>query len=313
MSTVVVALGGNAILQPRQVGTFEEQYQNVEESCKSIVHLLKNNHRVVVTHGNGPQVGNLLVQNEEASAVVPCMPLHCCVAMTQGQLGYMLQQALGNALSEMGLQRPVITLVTQVEVDGEDPAFGAPTKPVGPFYTPQRAYRLMTDRGYVMKEDAGRGWRRVVPSPEPRRIVEVDLIRRLLESGAVIIASGGGGVPVVRTPEGRLKGVDAVIDKDLAAQQLAIDLGADLLMILTDVERVALNYGQVGQQWLDRVSVAEMRAYQAAGHFRAGSMGPKVEAAIRFVSSGRGRRAVIGALGSAQKILNGEAGTWIVP
>jgi carbamate kinase len=311
MATLVVALGGNAILQPKQVGTFEEQYENIRAACGAILHLIRQGHQVIITHGNGPQVGNVLIQNEEASVVTPAMPLHACVASTQGQLGYMLQHAMSEVLEQAGVQKSVVSVVTRTEVSPEDPAFSKPTKPIGPFYTPQRAKRLMSERGYEMVEDAGRGWRRVVPSPKPLRIVELDTIADLVKSGVVVIASGGGGIPVVRTPEGQLTGVDAVIDKDLAGARLARDLHADVLMIFTDVERVALNWGTPEQKWLADVSLAEMKGYETEGHFKAGSMKPKVAAAVEFVESGAGRRAVIGRLQSADKVLAGETGTWI--
>lgn len=311
MATIVVALGGNAILQPKQAGTFDEQYQNIEAASRAILHLIKEGHQVVVTHGNGPQVGNVLIQNEEASAVTPPMPLHACVASTQGQLGYMMQHALSEVLEEAGINKPVVTVVTRSEVSAEDPAFTNPTKPIGPFYTPQRAKRLMSERGYAMIEDAGRGWRRVVPSPMPLKCLEFSTISNLLASGAVVIASGGGGIPVVRKPDGRLAGVDAVIDKDLAAAQLAQDLNADVLMIFTDVEKVALHFGKPEEKWLGEISLEEMKGYQTEGHFKAGSMWPKVEAAVRFAESAPGRRSVIGRLNSADKVLAGETGTWV--
>lgn len=308
-----MALGGNAILQPKQAGTFDEQYRNILAASDAILHLLKEGNQVIIVHGNGPQVGNVLIQNEEASAVVPPQPLHACVASTQGQLGYMIQHALSDTLQQAGIPKPVVTVITRSEVDPADPAFANPTKPIGPFFTPQRAQKLMAERGYEMREDANRGWRRVVPSPMPLRIVEGEVIARLVETGAVVVAAGGGGIPVVRQPGGSLTGVDAVIDKDLAAQQMARDLNADTLMIFTDVEKVALNFGQPNQQWLGDLRYEEMRQLQAEGHFGAGSMGPKVEAALRFVGSGGGRRAVIGRLGSAAEVLAGKTGTWILP
>lgn len=314
MTTTVVALGGNAIQRPGQAGTFDEQLQAIQDSCAAILRLVEMGYRTVVTHGNGPQVGNLLIQNEESSVVVPSMPLHACVAQTQGQLGYMLQQSLGEALAAAGLENQVVTLITQVEVNPDDPAFQQPAKPVGSFYTEQRARRLMRDRHYVMREDSGRGWRRVVPSPQPLRIVEGAAVRKLVDQGIVVIAGGGGGVPVARNAAGCLYGVDAVIDKDLAAQQLGQDLDADLLIILTDVDQVMLNFGLPDQRPLRNVPVREMEVYQQEGHFRSGSMGPKVEAAVRFVRSNpEKRKAVIGSLRNAAQLLSGETGTWILP
>jgi len=314
--TIVVALGGNAILKAGQAGTLAEQMANVEESCRHIAKLILGGYRVVITHGNGPQVGNILLQNEEASGVVPAMPLDACGAESQGLIGYMIQQSLANELARVGREMPVVSLVTQVIVDADDPAFARPTKPIGPFYTEARARRLMEQRGFKMVEDAGRGWRRVVPSPDPRAIVEREVILRLVAGGSVVVASGGGGIPVVRR-EGELVGVEAVIDKDLAGERLAVDVGADTFLILTDVPRVALNFGRPDQRPIVTMTYDEGRQYQKEGHFRAGSMGPKVEAALRFVaegpaSSGEARRAIIAALDQADLAVQGKAGTEVV-
>lgn len=308
--TIVVALGGNAILQPKQQGTQEAQYANVVETAGYIARMVLDGYRVVVTHGNGPQVGNLLIQNEEARGTVPAMPLDVCGAESQGQIGYWIQQALGNELRAAGCHQPVATIITQVVVDADDPAFTNPTKPVGPFYTDRRAQRLMTEKGYIMKEAGPAGWRRVVPSPEPRAIVEKDAIIRLIGDGAIVICCGGGGIPVKRQSDGTVAGVEAVIDKDLAGQRLATEVGADIFLILTDVEKVALNFGRPDQRNLDLVTVEEARAYQREGHFQVGSMGPKVEAALRFVEAG-GQRAIITGLHTALQALKGEAGTII--
>ncbi len=319
--TIVVALGGNAILQPKQQGTCEAQYANVAETARYIAHMVLDGYRVVVTHGNGPQVGNILIQNEEGRGTVPAMPLDVCGAESQGQIGYWIQQALGNELRAAGCGQPVVTLVTQVVVDADDPAFTNPTKPVGPFYTDRRAQRLMAEKGYVMKEVGPAGWRRVVPSPEPRAIVERDAIVRLIADGAIVISCGGGGIPVrpIRPMAGltaggdggAYTGVEAVIDKDLAGQRLATEVGADTFLILTDVEKVALNFGRPDQEDLDRLTVDQARGYMKEGHFRAGSMGPKVEAAVRFVEAG-GRRAIITSLHKALQALRDEAGTLVV-
>ncbi len=309
---IVVALGGNAILKANQPGDFGEQLANVYESSNPIVSLLRHGYQVVVTHGNGPQVGNILIQNEEANKVVPAMPLYVCGAESQGLIGYMIQQALGNELKRVGLDRPVVSLVTQVLVDPADPAFDKPTKPIGPFYTEKRAQKLMSERGFKMVEDAGRGWRRVVASPEPKAIVEGPAIKALVAAGALVVASGGGGIPVV-SRESRLEGIEAVIDKDLAAMRLASDLDAETLLILTDVPGVAVNYGKPDQKFLKSITPAEGRAYMSEGQFKAGSMKPKVEAALRFVESsidGR-RRAIIGSLEQAAEAARGEAGTTV--
>ncbi len=308
---VVVALGGNAILKPGQRGTIAEQQENVARASAQIAAMLRSGLDVVITHGNGPQIGNILRQNEEARRLVPPMPLDVCGAESQGMIGYLLQQALGNALAELEVPRRVVTVLTQVVVDGRDPAFANPTKPVGPFYSETEARALSREKGFLMREDAGRGWRRVVPSPMPLEIVERDLLRRLVQAGAVVIAAGGGGVPVLRTPQG-LVGVEAVIDKDLAAACLATEVMAQVLLILTDVPGVYLNYRQADQVALAQLTVAEARRYLMEGQFRAGSMGPKIEAAIRFVEGG-GERAVIGALDEADRVWAGEAGTVIRP
>lgn len=310
--TIVVALGGNAILRQGDAGTAEEQAANIRLACAALVGIVAAGHRLAIVHGNGPQVGNILLQNEEAAATVPALPLDACGAESQGLLGYLIQREMGVALAAAGIRRPAATLLTQVLVDPDDPAFQNPTKPIGPFYTPQRARRLAEQRGYVMKADVRRGWRRVVASPEPRAIVEREAIAALLGSGAVVICCGGGGVPVWRDAQGRLWGVEAVIDKDLAAQRLAADLAADRLVILTDVTHVAVRWGQPDQLSLERTQLSVLRRYQQEGHFAAGSMAPKVEAACRFVAAG-GEFAVIGALEDAAAAAEGRTGTIVVP
>jgi carbamate kinase len=312
MGTVVVALGGNAIAEPGQPATFAEQNQRVATACEAIFQLISDGHRVVVTHGNGPQVGAILLQNEEAAAVVPPMPLDVCGAESQGMIGYMLQQGLRNYLRSRGRRPEVVTLITQVEVDSADPSFHNPTKPIGPLFSEEKARAIMAEGRFKLKEDAGRGgWRRVVPSPEPKAIVERSTIRTLLRQGRLVIASGGGGIPVVRGADGRLQGVEAVVDKDLAAERLAQDVRANLLLILTDVAQVYVNFKRPDQRALGRITVAEGRGYQAAGQFTAGSMGPKIEAALRFAASGRGE-AVIGRLEEALAALRGESGTRVI-
>ena len=308
--TVVVALGGNAILQPGQVGTFEEQLFNIDGAMRRVAQLVEDGWRVVLTHGNGPQVGNLLIQNALAAKTVAPMPMDVCGAMSQGQIGYMAAQTLANHLRKRRLDVPVVTIVTQVAVDPKDKAFANPSKPVGPFYSEAEAKKMMLEEGLTMREDAGRGWRRVVPSPEPREIVELEAVRDLSGAGALVVCSGGGGVPVVRS-RGALSGIDAVIDKDLAAALLARELGADALLILTDVPQAYVHYGTPEQEALSRVSASEMRAYAAAGHFKAGSMGPKVEACLRFVDAGG--ESVIASLVEVGPAMAGKAGTHIVP
>jgi carbamate kinase len=309
---VVIALGGNAILQRGQRGTYEEQMSNVRKTAKQIVEIiLDNNYDVIITHGNGPQVGNLLLQQDAGEAYnIPAQPMDVCGAMTQGQIGYMIQQAITNELKKRGLYKPVATIVTQVLVDKDDPAFQNPSKPVGPFYDEETAKKLAREKGWVVIEDSGRGWRRVVPSPGPKDIVEKDVIRDLVERGFIVIASGGGGIPVVEE-DGRLKGVEAVIDKDLAGERLAEVVNADVFMILTDVNGAAINYGKPDEKWLGRVTLDELRRYYEEGHFKKGSMGPKVLAAIRFVEWG-GERAVIAALDKAVQALKQKTGTQVI-
>ncbi len=308
---VVVALGGNAILQPGQLGTFEEQLVNVNAAMRRIAELVLDGWQVVLTHGNGPQVGNLLIQNALAEKTVAPMPMDVCGAESQGQIGYMLEQTLLNHLRKRHLDVPVVTVLTQVAVDPRDKAFAHPSKPVGPFYSEQQAQAMMLEQGLVMREDAGRGWRRVVPSPEPKEIVPRKAIVDMVADGILVICSGGGGVPVVRTRGGALSGVDAVIDKDLAAALLASEVGADVLLILTDVPRAYVNYNTPQQRALATVTEAEMKAFAEEGHFKAGSMGPKVAACLRFVATGG--ISVIGSLTEVVQAMAGEAGTRIVP
>lgn len=310
--TVVVALGGNAILQPGQKGTFEEQYGNVHRTVEQLAAMvLSGKWRLVITHGNGPQVGNILLQQDAAKAVVPPMPMDVCGAESQGFIGYMIQQAFHNVLAHAGRgDIPVATIVTQVLVDKADPAFENPTKPVGPFYSAEEAKRLQAEKGWHVVEDAGRGWRRVVPSPDPKEIVEREAIRLLVENRAIVVASGGGGIPVIKE-DGTYRGVEAVIDKDLAGERLAEDVGAAVFLILTDVDRVRLNYKKPGEKVLDRLTVAEAKGYAQQGHFAKGSMEPKVKACVRFIEAG-GERAVIVSLAQAVEAAEGRAGTQVV-
>ncbi|MDD2911993.1 MAG: carbamate kinase [Candidatus Bipolaricaulis anaerobius] len=310
--TVVVALGGNAILQPGQRGTFEEQYGNVQRTVEQLAAMvLSGKWRLVITHGNGPQVGNILLQQDAAKAVVPPLPMDVCGAESQGFIGYMIQQAFHNVLAHAGRgDIPVATIVTQVLVDKADPAFENPTKPVGPFYSAEEAKRLQAEKGWHVVEDAGRGWRRVVPSPDPKEIVEREAIRLLVENRAIVVASGGGGIPVIKE-DGTYRGVEAVIDKDLAGERLAEDVGAAVFLILTDVDRVRLNYKRPGEKVLDRLTVAEAKGYAQQGHFAKGSMEPKVKACVRFIEAG-GERAVIASLAQAVEAAEGRAGTQVV-
>ncbi|QGP91177.1 Carbamate kinase 1 [Neomoorella glycerini] len=309
--TVVMAFGGNAITRPGEKGTFAEQKANVAVTCRQLGDLVRNGYRLVLTHGNGPQVGNLLIKNELAKDIVPAMPLDVLVSNTQGSIGYAIQQVLGYELARQGLQVPVAAVITQVVVAADDPAFQNPTKPVGPFYSEEEAQKLMQERGYRMAEDSNRGWRRVVPSPKPLEIIEKEAIKALTMAGVIVVAAGGGGIPVVRRPDGSLAGVEAVIDKDRAATILASQVGADVLFLLTDVERVCLDYGRPTQREVEELTASEARRYLAEGQFPPGSMGPKVEAAIAFVEAG-GEKAIIGSLARAAEAVAGRSGTRIV-
>jgi carbamate kinase len=284
---------------------------NVRVTCEQLVHMVESGkYRVVVTHGNGPQVGNLLLQHEAGKDVAAPMPLFVCGAESQGLIGLMIQQNLGNLLASQGKgDIPVATVVTQVVVDKNDDAFVHPSKPVGPFYSEAEAKALEKEKGYDVREDAGRGWRRVVPSPDPIEINEKAAIRQLVEARSIVIASGGGGIPVIRE-DGQLVGVDAVIDKDLAGERLAVDVGASIFMVLTDVDSVRLNYKTENEKALSTLTVEEANTYAQEGHFAKGSMGPKVRAAIRFVEAG-GEKAIITSLDQAVAALEGKAGTTI--
>jgi len=308
-STIVIALGGNAILQPGQLGTFEEQLYNVDASARRIAALAAAGHEVIVVHGNGPQVGNILIQQAAAEASVAPMPMDVAGAMSQGQIGYLLVQTLENHLRRLRRSTPVACLVTEMVVDERDPGFANPTKPVGPFYDEARARTLMLESGYAMREDAGRGWRRVVPSPEPVQIVQLEAIKRLVEAECLVVCVGGGGIPVLRARDGSLSGTAAVIDKDLAAARLALDVKADTLLILTDVANACVDYRGPNERALRDVSVEEMRRYVAEGHFKAGSMGPKVEACLRVAEAGGA--GIIASLTEAVEAIEGRAGTRI--
>jgi carbamate kinase len=304
--TILVALGGNALTAAGQRGTYAEQRENAGRVAGMLAELRLAGHRLVVTHGNGPQVGALELQQAAATDEVPPLPLHALGAMTQGFLGYVLVDALGERLPDT----PVAALVTRVEVDPDDPAFEHPSKPIGPFYSGREAEELRSERGWKLVEDAGRGWRRVVPSPEPVRIVEGETIATLVERGVVLVAAGGGGIPVVAR-EGRLVGVNAVIDKDRSAAVLASTVQADLLLMLTGVPRIAIGFGTDEQRELERLSAVDARRYLAEGQFPAGSMGPKVEAALRFVENG-GEAAIVADFDHAADAVAGRHGTRIV-
>ena len=309
---IVIALGGNAL-----GANLPEQMAAVKQTAKAIVDLIAEGHQVVIAHGNGPQVG--MIQNAMAELTrsdpekyIPC-PLSVCVAMSQGYIGYDLQNALREELLDRGIDKGVATVLTQVEVDPADPAFQNPTKPIGAFMTKEEAELLMAQRDYQVVEDAGRGYRRVVASPKPVSIVEIQSIRDMVEAGLVVVACGGGGIPVFRTGGHHLKGAAAVIDKDFASCVLARQLEADLLIILTAVEKVAVNFGKPDQKWLDHMTADEAEAYAAEGQFAPGSMLPKVQAAVEFARSGPGRQALITLLEKAGEGVRGETGTVIGP
>ena len=311
MNKIVIALGGNALQEAGKPATAQAQLEVVERTSVYIADILEKGYQIVLAHGNGPQVGRLVIQNEYAEPVTPAMPFDVCGAMSQGMIGYHIQQGLSKVLRSRGNSTPVATVVTQVVVDSHDPKFQNPSKPIGPFYTEEEAAAIASQKGYVMKEDAGRGWRRVVASPMPVEIVELDAVRCLVDNGFIVVTVGGGGIPVVRNAQGNLKGVAAVIDKDLASERLAEDLDVDALVILTAVEKVSINFKKPDQKDLDTLSVAEAKRYIAEGHFAPGSMLPKIEAAVKFVESKPGRRAIITSLDQAALALEGKAGTTI--
>lgn len=312
MKKLVVALGGNALQAAGKPATAEAQLEVVADTVKYIADMIEAGYEVVVAHGNGPQVGRIVLQNEAAKEVSPAMPFDVCGAMSQGMIGYHLQQKLGEELRRRGLNRPVVTLVTQVIVDEKDEAFKNPTKPIGPFYSKEEAELLTKEKGYTIVEDAGRGYRRVVASPLPTAIVELASIKALIDAEHIVITVGGGGVPVIKNEEGMLEGVAAVIDKDFASEKLAEDLDADILLVLTAVERVAIHFGKENQRDLEEISVEEAKRYIEEGHFAPGSMLPKVEAALKFAQSKPGRKAIIASLDKAKLAIEGESGTTII-
>lgn len=307
---IVIALGGNALQSKDSPPTAQAQLEVVRQTCEHIAQISGQGYEMALVHGNGPQVGRILLALEAAREVTPPMPFDVCGAMSQGYIGYHLQQALRYALNRRNRSVPVVTLTTQMVVEPSDPAFQNPTKPIGPFYTQAEAQALEREKGYTMREDSGRGWRRVVPSPLPRRIVEIDAVRRLWDD-TIVVACGGGGIPVVENPDGVLEGVAAVIDKDFAAELLAEQVDADVLLILTEVEKVAIRFGTPEQKDLSRLTLAEAARYAADGQFGAGSMLPKVEAAMKFVRANPDKRAVISSLDKALPALAGETGTQI--
>ncbi|MBQ5441200.1 MAG: carbamate kinase [Firmicutes bacterium] len=307
---IVVALGGNALQSGKSEPTAEAQLQVVRNTCERIADISEMGYEVAVVHGNGPQVGRILLASETAKDVTPAMPFDVCGAMSQGYIGYHLQQALKYALNKRNQDIPVVTIATQMVVEPNDPGFKNPTKPIGPFYSEEEAKALQEEKGYAMKEDAGRGWRRVVASPIPRKIVEIDAIKKLWDS-TIVISCGGGGIPVIENADGSLEGTAAVIDKDFAAELLAEQVDADVLMILTEVEKVAINFNKPDQQNLSNMNLAEAARYCEEGQFAPGSMLPKVQAAMKFVRAYPNKKAIITSLDKAIDALKGETGTTI--
>ena len=310
MSKIVIALGGNALQAKNSKPTSEGQLEVVRHTCGRLAEISAKGYEMSIVHGNGPQVGRILLAFETAKDVTPAMPFDVCGAMSQGYIGYHIQQALKYALSVRNKHCPVVTVATQLVVDKDDKAFENPTKPIGPFYTEEEAKQLMQEKGYAMKEDAGRGWRRVVASPTPRKIVEIDAIKNLWKS-TIVVSCGGGGIPVVENPDGTLEGVAAVIDKDFAAELLAEQVEADVMMILTEVEKVAVNWGRPDQRSLDRMSLKEAARHVEEGQFAPGSMLPKVEACMKFVRQNPQKKAIITSLDKALEALEGKTGTVI--
>ncbi len=312
MTKLVIALGGNALQEAGQPATAENQLLVVEKTSEYIADIIEAGYTAILAHGNGTQVGRIVLQNEYANPITPALPFDVCGAMSQGYIGYHMQQGLEKVLRKRGNKKRVATVVTQVVVDKNDPKFQNPSKPIGPFYTEEEAMAIAKEKNYVMKEDAGRGWRRVVASPMPVEIVELDAVKCLVDNGFIAITVGGGGIPVIKNKNGDYEGTAAVIDKDLASEKLAEDLDADALVILTAVEQVCINFGKPDQKALSTMTVAEARRYIEEGHFAPGSMLPKIEAAIKFVESKPGRKAVITSLDKAVLALNGDAGTTIM-
>lgn len=309
--TIVVALGGNAITQQYEEGNIYQQFAHTRDSLEGVLELIKMGRRVLITHGNGPMVGNYLIRVEEASRLVPTLPLGIIVADTEGGIGYMIEQCLKNIMNDQGISKETACIVTQMVIDKHDPSLKNPTKFVGPYYYDEaKVEELIQSRGWIVKEDPGRGWRRVVPSPFPLEIVEKNIIKMLVENEVIVIAGGGGGVPVYYEDNGWLEGIDAVIDKDLASAVLARDVAADEMMILTGVERVALHFGKPGQTFLDSLTVDEAKTYLSEKHFPPGSMGPKIQAAINFLEGG-GERVIITSIEKSIEAAYGRAGTVI--
>ncbi len=311
VKTAVVAFGGNALMGEDGNSTYAEQIIKTDIMCNKLLFLFDMGYRILITHGNGPQVGNFLMQQESLAENVPPMPLDACNAMTQGQIGYMIGHRLRNTFTQNNIKKPVIVFITQVVVSEDDPAFKNPTKFIGPFFNKVQSEKLSREEGWLMKEDSGRGYRRIVASPRPIDIIEKEEIAEMAHKDFVVIACGGGGIPVIRDEKGCLKGVPAVIDKDFAAEKIGSFIGAELLLLITPVDRVAINFGTPEQKNLSKITLEEAERYFSEGHFAPGSMGPKIEAAIQFLRSG-GKRAIITSIDNIESAIKGEAGTEII-
>ncbi len=310
--TALIAVGGNSLIRAGQRGTIDEQLANAHATARCIVQMVKRGWRIVITHGNGPQVGATLLRSERAASEVYSLPLDVCVAATQSEIGYLIQRAMEFELREIGLLTPVMTVLTQVRIDPSDPAFSKPTKPIGPFYSRAEAAEKAERLGWNMVEDPARGFRRVVPSPEPVEVFERDIIRKILDLNMIVIAVGGGGIPVIETDGYRVTGAEAVIDKDRASALLANDIAADLFVISTDADAVYLDYRRPAQRMVGRASAADMEHWLQEGQFPPGSMGPKIEAAIHYLRGG-GKEVIITSYERLMEALDGKAGTHVVP
>ncbi len=309
--SAVVAFGGNALMGEDGNSTYKEQMVKTDIMCTKLLTLFNMGYRILITHGNGPQVGNFLMQQECLAENVPPMPLDACNAMTQGQIGYMIEQRLRNTFTKNKIDKPIIVFITQVVVAKDDPAFNNPTKFIGPFFNKEQSDKLSRDEGWLMREDSGRGFRRIVASPKPLDIIEKKEIAEMSDKDFVVIACGGGGIPVLRDEKNMLKGVPAVIDKDFAAERIGSYIGAELLLLITPVDRVAINFGKPEQKFISQMTMQEAQQYLKEGHFPPGSMGPKMQAAIEFLQAG-GKKAIITSLDCIESAIKGEGGTQII-
>ena len=309
-TNILVSLGGNAILKHTDNGTAEEQFSNTAKTSQILVNMLKKDYHIVLTHGNGPQVGDILMAYDISKDTLPPMPLDVCVAQTQGMIGFMLQLSLKNILIKENMQKSIVTILTQTIINKDDPQLNYPSKPIGPFYNASEADKLRENHDWVIVEDSGRGYRRVVPSPLPVGFVEESSIKTLYNENKLVIACGGGGIPIIKNENGVYEGVEAVVDKDHTSALLASKLGVEVLLILTDVEKVSINYGKPEQKNLDHLTVQKAEEYLSKGHFPAGTMGPKIESTIDFIKNG-GKKAIITSIENSIKALEGKAGTTI--